>query len=108
MLTIGRAAAQAGVSADTLRYYEKSGLLPLARKSKSGYRIYSKDDLQRIGFIKKAQRTGFSLDEIKDLLKLRTEGSACCRDVRSIAVQKRLEIEHKIPPCSRCRSPSCT
>lgn len=96
MLTIGRAAAQLGVSADTLRYYEKEGLLPLARKSKSGYRLYNQDDLRRIGFIRKAQRTGFSLDEIKDLLKLRTDGSACCRDVRSIAIQKRLDIEHKI------------
>ncbi|MBI4389563.1 MAG: MerR family transcriptional regulator, partial [Nitrospinae bacterium] len=67
----GELAKQCGVNGETLRYYEKRRLLAPPARSSSGYRLYSQDDVSRIRFIKNAQRVGFTLDDIKDLLKLR-------------------------------------
>lgn len=95
-LTVGRLARLAQLSADTVRYYEKQGLLVPARKSGAGYRLYEADALRRLRFIKHAQACGFSLAEVRELLSLRAAGSACCSDVRSVAVHKKLLIEAKI------------
>ena len=95
-LTIGRMASLAKVSADTLRYYERERLIEPAAKSGGGYRLYEPDALRRIRFIKQAQQCGFSLSEIRSLLALRTSNTACCRDVRRLAVEKRSQIEAKI------------
>ena len=96
MLTIGKLAARTSVSNDTLRYYEQEGLLEPAGKSPAGYRLYDKDSERRIHFIKHAQQCGFTLAEIRDLLVLRGREKACCGDVRSRAIEKKLQIEHKI------------
>jgi len=96
MYTIGKVAKQLGVSADTLRYYEKEGLITPASKTAAGYRLYNDNALQRIRFIKHAQQCGFTLSNINDLLKLKRENSACCNDVRSVAIEKKLYLEHKI------------
>jgi len=96
MYTIGRIAAQVGISADTLRYYEKEGLLQPAKKSDAGYRLYDADAVRRLHFIKHAQHCGFSLAEIRELLTLKNSDAACCRDVRNVAIQKKLELEHKL------------
>lgn len=96
MYTIGKVAKQLGVSADTLRYYEKEGLITPAAKTAAGYRLYNDNALQRIRFIKHAQQCGFTLSNINDLLKLKRENSACCSDVRSVVIEKKLYLEHKI------------
>jgi len=96
MYTIGRIAAQVGISADTLRYYEKEGLLQPAKKSDAGYRLYDADAVRRLHFIKHAQHCGFSLAEIRELLTLKNSDAACCRDVRNVAIQKKLQLEHKL------------
>jgi Zn(II)-responsive transcriptional regulator len=96
MQTIGNLALSAGVSADTLRYYEKQGLIKPETKSAAGYRLYTHEAVRRIRFIKHAQRCGFTLSEICDLLTLKQADSACCADVRSLAVDKKLRIEHKL------------
>ena len=96
MLTIGKLAALAHVSADTLRYYEREKLIAPAAKSEGGYRLYGKDALRRISFIKQAQSCGFTLSEISELLLLRTRRSACCGDVRKLAIEKKLQLENKI------------
>jgi len=96
MYTIGRIAAQVGISADTLRYYEKEGLLQPAKKSDAGYRLYDADAVRRLHFIKHAQHCGFSLAEIRELLALQNSDAACCRDVRNVAIQKKLQLEHKL------------
>lgn len=95
-LTIGKIAKLAQVSVDTLRYYEKEGLLSPANKSEAGYRLYKEDALRRLNFIRHAQHCGLSLAEIRDLLELKTRDDACCNDVRSLALQKKLQIENKI------------
>lgn len=96
MITIGIAAARAAVTSDTIRFYERKGLLRPARKTAAGYRLYDDDALRRIRFIKKSQACGFSLEEIGELLSLRRIDRGCCRDVRTVAVNKKLEIERRI------------
>lgn len=96
MLTIGRIAKETEVSADTLRYYEREGLIVPTGKSVGGYRLYGADAIPRLRFIKQAQACGFTLAEIRELLVLRRRDSACCRDVRARAVEKKLQLEGKI------------
>ena len=72
MLTIGKIAAQAGITADSVRYYEHEGLIKPAAKSGSGYRLYEADAVRRLRFIRSAQQCGFTLAEIRQLLALMT------------------------------------
>jgi len=96
MLTIGKLAALARVSPDALRYYEREKLIAPTAKSDGGYRLYDKDAVRRIRFIKQAQNCGFTLSEIGELLTLRGRSSACCGDVRKLAIEKKLQLESKI------------
>lgn len=96
MLTIGKLGALAQVSTDTLRYYEREGLIEPAGKSASGYRLYDQDSARRLRFIKHAQHCGFTLAEIRELLVLRRRDAACCGDVRKRAIEKKLQLENKI------------
>jgi MerR family Zn(II)-responsive transcriptional regulator of zntA len=95
-LTIGKIASAVKVSTDTLRYYEREGLIGPASKSKGGYRLYDGDAMRRVRFIKQAKNCGFTLTEIRALLELRASDSACCRDVRRVALEKKLQLEAKI------------
>lgn len=96
MLTIGKLALSADVTTDSVRFYEKQNLLAPARKSAAGYRLYDDTALRRLRFIKQAQQCGFSLAEIRELLALKSSDAACCKDVRSVAIEKKLHLEHKI------------
>jgi len=96
MFTIGKLAGLTNVSNDTLRYYEHEGLITPTAKSAAGYRLYDQDSVRRIRFIKHAQRCGFTLAEIRDLLVLRGRDRACCGDIRTRAIEKKLQIENKI------------
>src|SRR5712691_8987687 len=96
MFTIGKLAGLTSVSNDTLRYYEQEGLIRPAAKSPAGYRLYDQDSTRRIRFIKHAQSCGFTLAEIRELLVLRGRDKALCGDVRRRAIEKKLQIEHKI------------
>lgn len=95
-LTIGKIASLAEVSPDTLRYYERERLIEPAAKSGAGYRLYERDALRRIRFIKEAQQCGFTLSEIRALLTLRASEAACCRDIRRFALEKKLQLEAKL------------
>jgi MerR family mercuric resistance operon transcriptional regulator len=93
-LTIGRLAKFAGVNVETIRYYQRRGLLLEPKKPLGGVRHYSDSDVSRIHFIKSAQRLGFTLDEITVLLKL--EDGTHCVEAREIAVQKLAMVRGKI------------
>ena len=95
-LTIGRVAAQAGVNLETLRYYERRGLLPKPARGRSGYRLFRPDDVRRVKFIKHAQMLGFSLNEIAELLSLRVDRGTTCADIKQRAEKKILAINEKI------------
>jgi MerR family Zn(II)-responsive transcriptional regulator of zntA len=96
MLTIGKLAALSQISADTLRYYEREGLIEPADRNGSGYRLYDEQSARRVHFIKHAQQCRFTLTEIRDLLVLRGRDTACCGDVRKRAIEKKLQLEHRI------------
>ncbi|HHH43481.1 MAG TPA: Hg(II)-responsive transcriptional regulator [Gammaproteobacteria bacterium] len=92
-LTIGRLADQAGVNVETVRYYQRIGLIDEPPKPAQGYRVYPEDAVSRIRFIKRAQDLGFTLREVTDLLAL-NDGD--CSEARSMAEQKRTVIEDRI------------
>ena len=94
--TIGKLALATDVTSDAIRYYEKEGLLTPTTKTRAGYRLYNEDAMRRLRFIKQAQHCGFSLSEIRELLTLKNSDAACCKDVRSVAIEKKLQLAHKI------------
>ena len=95
-LTIGEMAQRAGVNIETVRYYERRGLIPRPARSESGYRLYSEDTINLIKFIRHAKELGFSLREIKELLSLRIGEGVSCAQVRGRAEAKIAEIEERI------------
>ena len=95
-LTIGRLARAVGVNLETIRYYERRGLLPKPPRSGSGYRLFPMEAKRRLRFIRRAQELGFSLGEIRELLSLRVAPTAKSADVRRRAQAKITDIEAKI------------
>ncbi len=95
-LRTGEVAAQAGVNVQTLRYHERRGLLEEPERRPSGYREYPADAVRLILFIKRAQELGFTLTEIEDLLRLRSDQESACSEVRSAAEAKIEDIEQKV------------
>jgi len=93
---IGEVADRARVNVQTLRFYERRGLLPEPPRQPSGYRQYSLDSVRRVQFIKGAQRLGFTLTQVGELLALRDSSRLPCPQVRSTAERKVTEIEEKI------------
>jgi DNA-binding transcriptional MerR regulator len=94
-LQIGEIAGLAGVSVDTVRYYEKLKLLPTAARTNSGYRVFSVETADRIRFIKQAQDMGFTLEEIKQLF-VSGGGENQCKSVRDLIKVKITELENKM------------
>src|SRR5216684_812197 len=95
-LTIGRLAKQAGVNLETVRFYERRGLLPTPPRSASGYRLFPADAARRLRFIRRAQELGFSLKEIRELLSLRVSRATKSRDIRARTEGKIADIDAKI------------
>ena len=103
-MTIGRLAGTAGVGVETVRFYERRGLIPQPPKpSGTGFRVYPEETVRRIRFIRQAQEIGFSLREIDELLSLRADPSADCADVRERATMKLEEIGRKMAQLERIR-----
>src|SRR5215472_10359655 len=95
-LTIGRLARAVGVNLETVRYYERRGLLPKPPRTGSGYRLFPMEAKRRLRFIRRAQELGFSLGEIRELLSLRVAPTAKSADLRRRARAKITDIEEKI------------
>jgi Cu(I)-responsive transcriptional regulator len=95
-MRIGAAAEQAGVNVQTLRYYERRGLLPRPPRRTSGYREFPDEAVRVVRFVKRAQDLGFTLDEIEELLKLRNDKRRDRGRIRTIAGKRVREIERKI------------
>ena len=101
--TIGQLAKKARVNVETVRYYERRGLIPEPPRRRSGYRQYSRDDVARIRFIKRAKELGFSLKEISELLSLRADPQTTCGDVKGQAEAKIADIEGKVRALQRMK-----
>ncbi|UXI01135.1 Zn(2+)-responsive transcriptional regulator [Photobacterium sp. TY1-4] len=105
MYMIGQLAKLCEVSSDTLRFYEKNGLLTPAGRSDSGYRLYNEASLKQISFILKAKELGLSLDEIRELLDIRLEATEhSCAEVKAITSAKLTLIDSKIAELTRIRT----
>ena len=89
-IRIGELAHRAGTTPDTLRYYERVGLLPRPPRTPAGYRLYDSSVAQRVAFIKKAQALGLALDEIREVLRIAADGTPPCEHLRA-ALQRRLQ-----------------
>jgi Hg(II)-responsive transcriptional regulator len=92
----GQIANEAGVNVETLRYYERRGLLPEPERLASGYRAYPADAVRIVRFIKSAQELGFTLDEIEALLELAAGGPESCEAVQELASRRVAELDRKI------------
>jgi len=103
-LTIGALAAAAGVRRDTVRYYERFGLIPAPPRTDAGYRNYSAADVKRVQFIRRAGRLGFTLNEIGSLLALHSSESARAADVLCVTDNKIEELRSKVEELRGIRS----
>lgn len=103
VLSIGQLAKKAKVNTQTVRYYERRGLLPVPTRRESGYRQYSLDDLARLQFIRHAKELGFSLKEISELFSLRLDPNTTCADVKKRTEAKIIEVENKIQSLRRIK-----
>ncbi len=101
-MKIGEFSRRAGVSVDTVRYYEGRGLLREARRTVSGYRVYTGEDLVRLKFIVHAKDLGFTLHEIGRLLSIRSDGRDC-ESVRALAESRARDIEGRMRKMARMR-----
>jgi Hg(II)-responsive transcriptional regulator len=102
-LTIGEVARRAGVGVETVRFYERRGLLNEPERKPSGYRQYAADAVTRLRFIRRAKDLGFSLKEIQELIALRLDPSASRADVRRRAEAKVADIDARIRDLRRMR-----
>jgi MerR family mercuric resistance operon transcriptional regulator len=101
-LTIGKLAERAGVNVETIRYYQRRGLLQAPKKPPSGYRRYPADTSSRLRFIKRAQALGFTLEEVAGLLSL--DGTTACAETRELAVRKLVLIRKKLAELNAMRN----
>lgn len=104
MLTVSQVARDAHVPLDTVRYYERRGLLPLPPRTAAGYRQYPAETVRRVGFIKRAQAVGFTLEEIASLLALRVSPGPGCRSVEDQARSAIARLDGHLNELQRMRA----
>ncbi len=102
-LTIGKVAKQAGIGVETIRFYERRGLLEEPPRNDSGYRQYPPEAVVKLRFIKKAKQLGFSLKEIEELIALRHKQDATCGDIKAQAEERINNIEERIRDLSKMK-----
>jgi DNA-binding transcriptional MerR regulator len=94
--SIGALAAATGTKPETIRWYEREGLLPAPVRSGGNYRVYGRGDLERLGFIRRARELGFTLGQVRELLALANRRDQPCEEVDAIARGHLADVEHKI------------
>jgi len=100
-LTIGALSKRTGVNIETIRFYERVGILPKPPRSAGGHRIYSQEQLMRLGFVRRSRELGFSLDEVRGLLQLVDGGRYTCAEVKAITLDHLADIRRKIADLRR-------
>jgi MerR family mercuric resistance operon transcriptional regulator len=95
-LTIGALAKRTGCNIETIRYYEKIGVLPKAIRRDSGYRAYTDQDVKRLTFVRRSRDLGFSIEEVKALLRLADEKEPSCESARDLAIHHLGDVRRKI------------
>jgi DNA-binding transcriptional MerR regulator len=103
-LTVSELARRTETTADTVRYYERIGILPEARRSAGGYRLFGEDDVSRMTFVRRAQAFGLQLEEIRELLEIRDRGLCPCGHARAMLRDKLDTVDAQMEELSRLRS----
>ncbi|MGH7123124.1 MAG: MerR family transcriptional regulator [Stellaceae bacterium] len=99
--SIGSLSKTSGVNVETIRYYEKIGIMPIPARSAGGYRIYGTEHLKRLSFIRRGRELGFSLDELRGLLRLVDGHAFTCSEVRALTLAHVAEVRRKIADLRR-------
>lgn len=102
-MKIGELAQRAEVNIDTVRYYERQGLLPVPQRLRSGYRQYEQDDVARLRFVRRAKALGFTLTEIRDLMELSSHRERDMAGMKIAAIRKLSDVEEKLAELTRIR-----
>jgi len=102
-MQIGQLAQRADVPIDTVRYYERHGILPAPARQASGYRLYGDDDVARLRFVRRAKALGFTLAEIRELLALSGRRADDMAGLKAAATEKLGDVEHKLEELTRIR-----
>jgi len=100
-LSIGSLSQQSGVNIETIRYYEKIGVMPQPERSAGGYRVYGPEHVKRLHFVRRGRELGFSLDELRGLLRLVDGHSYTCAEVHALTVEHLEDIRQKISDLKR-------
>ncbi len=100
-LSIGALSKHSGVNIETIRYYERVGVMPAPARSAGGYRIYGRDHLKRLSFIRRGRELGFSLEELRGLLRLVDGHAYTCAEVRTLTLEHLAEVRRKITDLRR-------
>ena len=95
-LTIGALARGTGAKIETIRYYERVGLLRPPPRTEGGHRLYDRADLRRLSFVRRSRALGFTLDEVRTLLSLADGGAGACGEVRAVALDHLARVRHRI------------
>lgn len=103
-MTVSELARRVGTTADTIRYYERIGVLPEADRSPAGYRLFDETDVDRVAFVKRAQRFGLQLDEIRELLDIRERGLCPCGHANDLLVVRLDELEQQLRSLTALRN----
>lgn len=98
---IGALSEKTGVNIETIRYYERIGVMPKPPRNSAGHRVYDQEFLKRLGFIKRSRELGFTLDEVRALLRLVDGGDYTCDEVRALTLLHRTDIRTKIKDLQR-------
>jgi len=101
--TISQVAAVVGIRTDTIRYYERVGLLPLPERSPNGYRSYDDGDVERLRFIRGAQRLGLRLKDIRELLSIRDNGACLCGHTAELVDKRLVDLDLQIASLKKLR-----
>jgi MerR family mercuric resistance operon transcriptional regulator len=102
-MLIGELAGESGVKLETIRYYERIGLLPAPPRTRAGYREFRSDHLRRLVFLRRSRQLGFSLREVRDLLNLANQPNLGCKDVTRVAAAHVTSVKAKIRELNRLR-----
>ncbi len=95
-ITIGKLSSQTGVNIETIRYYEKEGILPAPPRTEGGHRLYTEEHLKRLMFVRRSRELGFSLDEIRTMLDMVDGGNLTCAEVKNITLKHLDDVRDKI------------
>jgi MerR family transcriptional regulator, mercuric resistance operon regulatory protein len=104
LLTRGALAARSGCNVETIRYYEHIGILPAPPRSQGGHRLYGHDLIKRLTFVRRSRELGFTLEEIRQLLRLVDGGSYTCAQIEALALQHARDIRQKIADLKKLKS----